>query len=207
MLRGEASGSTCLMRPAVIVSLIILVACAFFSPSPKRPTDVCVRYGLGADIRKVDLYVARAGAVILCCEFEGDVREECNPPGISPGAVTACRAPLNRLEHKVRSSRLQNRKPCTCIITKPFIHLIPKPEQTSDMAARCRLCSASSASICAWRESERWCQTQGHLMPVGDVALRVPYRQSRVASPVDWHEHETHPVGAEGRGRSPTTRA
>lgn len=34
ILRGEAAGSTCLMRPAVIVSMMILVACAFFSPSP-----------------------------------------------------------------------------------------------------------------------------------------------------------------------------
>lgn len=38
------------------------------------------------------------------------------------------------------------------------------------------------------------------LVSVGDGVLRAPYRRSRVASPVDWHERETHLVGAEGRG-------
>lgn len=49
----------------------------FLFAKPKRPTDICVRYGLGADVRKADLHVARADSVLLRCKFEGDMREEC----------------------------------------------------------------------------------------------------------------------------------
>lgn len=50
----------------------------FLFAKPKRPTDVCVRYGLGADVRKADLHVPRASAILLCRKFEGDAREGCN---------------------------------------------------------------------------------------------------------------------------------
>ena len=79
--KGKRLGRPALMRPAVIVSLMILVACALLSTSPKRPTDVCVRYGLEVNVGKAGLHVARVGAVILCSKSEWDMRQERNLTG------------------------------------------------------------------------------------------------------------------------------
>lgn len=51
----------------------------FLFAKPKRPTNVCVHDGHEVNVGKAGLHVARAGAVLLCCELEGLCEKSATP--------------------------------------------------------------------------------------------------------------------------------